>query len=243
MCFNAAVMQKADLVEELYGARFLENRFEPSYFRSAFDHPSWPVLKQGETDEFRPLVWGLVPRWTRSAEAAASVRDRTINARFETLDVKPSFRSLVNRNRCGMLVDGFVEWRHFEGKKYPYHIGLPENRPFLLAGVWDRWEDPGSDTVLESFSVVTVAARGLPAQIHNTKLRMPLILGKNTGALWLDPSLPYTEIRQDMHPVSRALVAWPVTRRLSIPGEEKNLPGIRERVDYPELPDLVPPDD
>ena len=31
--------------------------------------------------------------------------------RYETIHKKPSFRHLVDENRCGVLMDGFVEWR------------------------------------------------------------------------------------------------------------------------------------
>ena len=241
MCFNASVMADAGIIQEIYGSRFLEERFDrPAWFRSAFEHPAWPVLKQGEPAEFQALVWGLIPRWSKSADDARSIRDKTINARFETIDSKPSFRSLVNRRRCGVLVDGFVEWRSFNKEKYPYHICLPEKRPFMLAGLWDRWEDAESDTVVESFTVITVDARGLPAQIHNTRLRMPLILGKTSGELWLQPDLPFAEIRPQVQPVYKSLVAWPVSKKVSRPGEQKNLPDIQDPVEYPGLPPLEP---
>lgn len=234
-------MQSADIIEELYGAKFLEDRYDvPAYFRSAFEHPRWPVMKQGKSESFQSLLWGLVPGWTKTAEDARSIRDKTINARFETIHSKPSFRGLVERRRCAVLVDGFVEWRSFKGDKYPYHIAMPEKRPFMLAGLWDRWEDPASDSSLESFTVITVEAQGLPAQIHNTKLRMPLILGRNSGEHWLSPEYSYAEIRDLMVPVYRNLVAWPVSKQVSRPGSEKNFPDIQDPVDYPGLPDLEP---
>jgi len=243
MCFNAALVQSAEIIEELYGAAYPEERFDmPAYFVSAFEHPRWPLLKQGDTRGFVPALWGLIPSWTKSADDAASIRDRTLNARFETIDSKPSFRRLVNRRRCGVLVDGFVEWRHHAGRKYPYHIALPDKRPFLLAGLWDRWRDPGSDTELESFTVVTVSARGLPAQIHNTKKRMPFILGRESGELWIRSEASFEDIRPKLEPLYRTLEAWPVSRAVSMPGVEKNMPSIQEPQDYPGLPALEPPE-
>jgi len=239
MCFNAALAQSAELIEALYGIRFPEEKFSfPSYFTSAYEHPRWPVLKQGNRKSFVPAVWGLIPSWISSPEKAALIRDRTINARFESLETKPSFRGLIDRRRCGVLVDGFVEWRQFEGEKYPYHIALPGKRPFLLAGIWDRWEDGRSGSELETFSVITVEAKGLPALIHNTKLRMPLILGKESGKLWLDPVLSFTRCAGMMVPFYRSLEAWPVGRGISSPAAAENGPEVQEPFDYPELPSL-----
>jgi putative SOS response-associated peptidase YedK len=239
MCFNAALVQSAEIIEELYGVPFPAERFDlPAFFRSAFDHPSWPVLKQNPDEGFVPAFWGLIPSWTRSAEDARSIRDKTINARFETLDSRPSYRGLVDRKRCGVLMDGFVEWRSFNGMKYPYHIAMPEKRPFLAAGLWDTWKDPASDSGLETFTVVTVEAAGLPAQIHNTKLRMPLILGRDFGRRWLDGTLAFSEIVPTLAPYYHGLDAWPVSREVSARGGDKNRKEIQTRTEYPELPPL-----
>lgn len=239
MCFNAALVQSAEIIKELYGADFPVESFDvPAYFLSAFKHPSWPILKQGNSKSFVPANWGLIPSWTKSADAAESIRDKTINARFETLDSKPSFRRLVNSRRCGVLVDGFVEWRLFEGEKYPYHIALPDKRPFMLAGLWDCWNDLRTDTSVESFSVITVNAKGLPAQIHNIKKRMPLILGKTSGNAWLDSNVPFAECSDLMVPLFRMLEVWPVGKDVSKPGGNRNHSDIQLPFDYPGLPPL-----
>ncbi len=239
MCFNAALVQSAEIIKELYGAEFPVESFNfPAYFISAFEHPCWPIQKQGDLKRIVPALWGLIPSWTKSADAAGFIRDKTINARFESLDSKPSFRGLVNIRRCGVLVDGFVEWRLFEGKKYPYHIALPDKRPFMLAGLWDCWKDSSTGTSVETFSVVTVDAKGLPAQIHNVKKRMPLILGKTSGDAWLDSNVPFAECADLMVPLYRTLEAWPVSKDVSMPGGGRNHPDIQQPCKYPGLPPL-----
>ena len=135
-------------------------------------------------------------------------------------------------------MDGFVEWRAYKGKKYPYHIAMTEQRPFLLAGIWSSWKDPDSDSTVETFSVVTTEAAGLPAQIHNTKLRMPFILSKNVGQAWLEEDVSFAAIASNLVPLYRSLVAWPVSRDVSRPGSNKNIPEILKPVVYPDLPDL-----
>jgi putative SOS response-associated peptidase YedK len=241
MCFNAALVQTAEIIEEFYGAVFPSEKFDtPAFFKSAFEHPRWPILKQSGHDRFVPALWGLIPSWIKTADDASSIRDKTLNARFETIDTKPSFRALVDRNRCGVLIDGFVEWRSYQGRKYPYHIALEDKRPFLLAGLWDRWQDPSSDTELETFTVVTVEAAGLPAQIHNTKLRMPFILTKESGRAWLNTEVPYNDCVSLMAPFYKTLQAWPVGKAVSMPGAAKDIPEIQDIHAYPELQPLNP---
>ena len=47
--------------------------------------------------------WGLIPSWSKDA----SIGSKMINARAETLDEKPSYRTLLKKRRCLILADGF----------------------------------------------------------------------------------------------------------------------------------------
>src|SRR5690348_13439162 len=60
------------------------------------------------------LVWGLVPAWSKDPTSGF------INARAETVAIKPSFRTLFLRRRCLVPADGFFEWKK-NGKKQPYY--------------------------------------------------------------------------------------------------------------------------
>jgi putative SOS response-associated peptidase YedK len=110
----------------------------------------------------------------------------------------------------------------------------------MLAGLWDHWKDPEGDSELDTYTVVTVNAAGIPAQIHNTKLRMPLILGRESCSLWLDETVRFSECAPEMAPVFRMLTAWPVSRDVSLRNVVKNRPDIQEIAEYPGLPPLVP---
>jgi putative SOS response-associated peptidase YedK len=48
----------------------------------------------------------LVPAWAPDR----SIGDRMINARAETVTEKPSFKRLVQQQRCLIPADGFYEW-------------------------------------------------------------------------------------------------------------------------------------
>lgn len=80
------------------------------------------------------------------------------------------------------MADGFYEWQKVNGQKQPYHIRLPDERPFGLAGLWERWDK--GDQPIESCAILTTEANELMQSIHD---RMPVILPPEQYGLWLDP--------------------------------------------------------
>ena len=135
-----------------------------------------PVVRL--TDGKRTLSmmrWGLIPSWIKEPKKAPLLN----NARAETVAEKPSFRTAFQYRRCLIPADGFFEWRR-EGKlKRPYYFRRPDERPFAFAGLWERWKD------IESCTIITTDANDLMAPIHD---RMPVILGRNDYAVWLSRS-------------------------------------------------------
>jgi putative SOS response-associated peptidase YedK len=123
--------------------------------------------------------WGLVPSWAKDQK----IGNRLINARAETAAEKPSFRSALRRRRCLVPADGFYEWAGTKGSKQPYLIGLEGRALFAFAGLWERWTDPGGET-LESCTVLTTEATEQLSALHD---RMPVIVDPVDYGLWMDP--------------------------------------------------------
>ena len=61
--------------------------------------------------------WGLIPHWVKNEQQALLIRDKTLNARIETLETKPSFKD-VSFKRGILFVDGFFEFKHEKVEKY-----------------------------------------------------------------------------------------------------------------------------
>ena len=95
------------------------------------------------------------------------------------------FRSALKRRRCLVLADGYYEWRTNGKAKQPYHFRYPDQRPFAFAGLWEAWRGPeGNDAPLETCTIITTAARGIAATLHE---RMPVIIPSSQYGLWLGP--------------------------------------------------------
>lgn len=154
-------------------------------YNIAPSQPAQVILNDGIT-KAAMLRWGLIPSWSKDEK----IVNRLINARAESLNEKPMFKTLFQKRRCLIPVDGFYEWKKTERFKQPMRILMKDNSPFALAGLWDRWIAPDGDTV-DSFTIITTDANDLIKPIHN---RMPVILAPEDYLIWLDPDTSDTKI-------------------------------------------------
>jgi putative SOS response-associated peptidase YedK len=166
-----------------------------------------PVIVQNDgVNELKPMKWGLVPSWSPDPSIATNM----INARAETITEKPSYRRLVQSNRCLIPADGFYEWRREGNGKVPVWFYLKKKQPFAFAGLWDMWRDVEGE-VLHTFTIITTVPNTLLRRIHN---RMPVIFDGLQAKQWLDPRLstrpadiaavlaPYPSEQMQAHDVS-----------------------------------------
>jgi putative SOS response-associated peptidase YedK len=119
--------------------------------------------------------WGLIPSWTKDIKKAPMLN----NARAETVQEKPSFRSAYKSRRCIIPASGFYEWLNDSKPRQPFYFHRPDDKLLSFAGLWESWND------IESCVIITTDANEIMAPIHE---RMPVILGDNDYGLWLDPS-------------------------------------------------------
>jgi putative SOS response-associated peptidase YedK len=182
MCGRYTVAVDPQLLAERFGVTLPED-FAPRCNVA----PTDGVLALTERSAGRELMvarWGLVPHWAKDAKAGA----RMINARAETLAERSAYRSLLAKNRCLVLADGFYEWRlDPDGKKRPVRYALDDGAPFGFAGLWTSWRDPESGESLRTCTIITTDANALVAPVHD---RMPVILPRALEDDWLDRAVP-----------------------------------------------------
>ena len=71
-------------------------------------------------------------------------------------------------------------------KKQKHLIELPNSELFSFAGLYDQWVDKQTGEIINSCSIVTTEAKGIMREIHNSKMRMPLIIENNKMEDWLE---------------------------------------------------------
>lgn len=141
------------------------------------------ILRPGE-GALDPSIahWGLVPFYHKG-----SFKDwklSTNNAKSETMGTSPAFREAVKKRRCLIPATSYVEWTGPKGSKTEHDISSPDGLLFM-AGLWDR-SDAG-----ESYTMVMQDALGEAKRFHS---RMPVFLGRETAATWLDLEADWREV-------------------------------------------------
>lgn len=142
--------------------------------------------------ELRLVRWGLVPSWAKDPSRGA----RLINARAETIAVKPSFRSAFARRRCLIPADGYYEWRplggreHGRPRKQPYYIHRADGQGMAFAGIYELWRDRAlpddhPQARLWTATIITTQATDDVGWVHD---RMPMVVSPARWADWLDPA-------------------------------------------------------
>lgn len=136
--------------------------------------------------------WGLVPHWWKQAKPPRF----TINARSEEAAAKPMWRGPLRHARCLLPAEGWYEWQEVESidpatgevkrVKQPHYIRRPDARPFCFAGLLDAWQPPGASAALQTCAILTKAAAGPVAKVHE---RMPVVIPDALHHAWLDPRL------------------------------------------------------
>lgn len=175
------------------------------------DEPEAPPQR-----ELLTARWGLIPSWAKDA----SIGNRMINARSETVADKPAFKQAFARRRALVPADGYYEWytaepREGEKKptKQPFYITPKDGSVLAMAGLYEFWKDRESGEWVVSYTILTTTATDELGHVHE---RMPMFLEPDAYAAWLDPAssgrdellgmlLPAAPGRLDAFPVSTAV--------------------------------------
>jgi putative SOS response-associated peptidase YedK len=146
----------------------------------------YTVLSHKDERELRLVRWGLVPSWAKDTAGGA----RMINARSETVAVKPSFRAAFGKRRCLIPADGYYEWITEDKAKKPFYIYRTDGGILAFAGIYELWRnsqvpDDHEDAWYWSGSIITTQATDEIGRIHD---RTPMVIAPDNWADWLDPA-------------------------------------------------------
>ncbi|HRO09108.1 MAG TPA: SOS response-associated peptidase [Saprospiraceae bacterium] len=158
-----------------------------------------PVLRGDDRSHFTMMNWGLIPSWSKSYPTG----NQLINARIETLHEKPSFRNLIHNGRCIIPMDGFYEWKKVGKDKVPYRIMTSDQTLFGVAGLCTEWVNPSDNSLIKSFTMITLPANEFMSSIHT---RMPAILTPHQEKLWLDTGLQSKDAIEILSPYPSELL-------------------------------------
>jgi putative SOS response-associated peptidase YedK len=123
-------------------------------------------------------TWGLVSPKDKD-KARPPIQ---INARAETVGERGMFRRAFERQRVGVVADGFYEWTGPKNDRRPIRFHRPDGRPFVFAGIAAPWTSPVTGEVLTRFAIITTTPNELVAPVHD---RMPVVLDEHDIDAWI----------------------------------------------------------
>lgn len=220
MCSHYQTLKDAELLLQKFGVR------APS---SAGKYDMWPryegvfVRRPVEHDAGDDAVpdreavigrWGLISALTRPHEHAKAGKLATFNARSETAAKSYTFGNAWRRaQRCILPAQAIFEpdWR--SGVAVATRFTRADGGPLGIAGLWDRWRDPGGQ-IQESYTMLTINADHDPLfQLYHRpgeEKRMVVILPEGAYTDWL--TAPSEQTRDFLLPYpSEKLIATAIT--------------------------------
>jgi len=171
-----------------------------------------PIVRAG-ADGRRELMlasYGMVPR--RHIPPGVKVFD-TMNARAESLGEKRSFAPAWHRTQlCAVPMSCFYEPNYESGRAERFGIGMRDEAPFFVAGLWRQWAEP-EGKVATSFTQITINADEHPLmrRFHkpDDEKRALVVLPEQDVDAWLQcrsAELARSFLR---HYPAEAMKAWP----------------------------------
>jgi putative SOS response-associated peptidase YedK len=207
MCGRFAQPRSSDELARLFRARPVTELAAERFNVAPTDEVAAVVEHHGER-QLEAFRWGLVPVYAESPKHGA----RLINARAETVETTPAYRTAFRRWRCIIPADAFYEWRRDptlpqgvrrRGRSEPYAVRRVDGTPMAFAGLWAVWRDPMTAARLYSCTIVTTAATEGLAALHP---RMPVILEPADWQTWLDETTPVETLRPLLRPARDGLL-------------------------------------
>jgi len=136
-----------------------------------------PVLVNGE---MRIMKFSMVPSWSKEPK----VKFATHNARLESIDEKPTWKSVFTQRHCLVPMTDFIEPIYegdFAGNMVAF--SAKDDEIIYAAGVWDEWVNRETGEVTQSFAIITQDPPPFVASTGHD--RCPVFLEKAAGDEWL----------------------------------------------------------
>lgn len=194
----------------------LSQRFNAGYNESPVDprynvRPSQPIPTILNTDpgQITYTTWGIHPFYDKAGKMFF------INARNDSM-AKPTWKKMIQEQRCLILADGFYEWQKQPNSKLkvPYRFELKDKEPFAFAGLWQYEEDDKGNKIPHSV-IITTTPNEVVENVHD---RMPVILTSTSEKEWLNPDIEAGDAISLLQPYpATEMVSYPISTLVNKP--------------------------
>ncbi|WP_420317952.1 SOS response-associated peptidase [Ekhidna sp.] len=220
-------------------------KFPAMHHLNGFDEPDLPVITNEQPDIVNFHHWAFVP-FVYAPQISGRPMN-TLNARDDKIFSDRSiYKDAAESKRCLVMLDGFFDHHKKNGVAYPYYVHQKSDEPFLVAGLWQTFQDRTDGIPINTVTLVTGRANKEMAWIHNepaysAESRMIYIVDPRDDDTWLNGSVE--QAKAIIKPLSDgALDYYPCN---PIKPNKKlnrvylgNVPEIKKKKYYPELEEI-----
>ncbi|KRW98160.1 Protein of unknown function DUF159 [Pseudocohnilembus persalinus] len=131
-----------------------------------------------------------------------------LNVKSEEASSKPTFKPLINKNRCVVMAQGYYEW---DSNKNPHSFKYKNNETIYIAALYNN-----QDNVM----LLTREAKGTLGKVHQ---RMPVVLKQDQIEEWLNCENSFADVTR------KILSKWSWIEDISIQKLGPHVNNIREK--------------
>lgn len=181
MYYTLSNMAEKELLEQEFNVRMAyPNLYRRNPLINGLKEEHLSIITSERQDEIVPAIWGMLPENYMEDWVSFQNVTNTLNLNEKLFDTEAWYTKALVKRKCLVLVTGFFTSYLRNGDVYPFHVGLASEKPFALAGIYNRLQDG-----FLTCSIITTRACEFIQKIQNIGTTMPLILPKEYQTDWL----------------------------------------------------------
>jgi putative SOS response-associated peptidase YedK len=181
MFYKLSNAVKKNQIEKDLNLRFkYPNLYSPNLIINGLTEASISIVTMQNREEINFAIWGLLPENYKEDWSTFQEASNTLNLNLDQIKSMDWMKSALEYRRSLILVSGFFGYLLRNNRLYTYYISLPSDKPFYLAGLYNKLDDG-----FLSCSVITTKANKFIKSYHNIDNQMPLIIPESVMDTWL----------------------------------------------------------
>lgn len=234
MYYKLSITAERKSLEEEFGIPLeYTDLYEPAQVINGLNEETLLVITCEDQEYITPAIWGILPEeftddWTifQNISNTLNLGERSF---YNGSWMSPA---LVER-RCLIIVTGFFTTYLHRGSIYPYYVKRYDDKPFCIAGIYNRLEDG-----FLTCSLITCKANQFVRRIQNLGTQMPLILDGAERDKWLSQKLDKADAMKIFRkPSVNHLEAHLIAKEFF--NQNITFDSMLEPVDYQDLPQAL----
>lgn len=184
------------------------NIYKPNPIINGLNESLLPIITTENPDVISHGIWGILPENFEGDWQDFQNVINTLNITKEKLNTNQLYKSAFNSRRCLIAVSGFFTTFYNAGKIYPYYVYEESEKPFFLAGIYNKLPD-GFITC----SILLTTEDGFISRFQNLTNLMPIIINKGDRNEWLSTETKKTRLANLLsNKYAISLKAHPIAR-------------------------------